>query len=737
MKPAARLHLIKQREYIKTCPEGRPRPGSMPSGPVNLNPSWTNPMQGNTNYGNDPYSTGGTDTSYYYGTGIGEKLNPGETSYDDPYAMNNQEVSTSYGSSAGSTDYPDYNIGGGGGSGSGSIGSNNNNQQGGYGTYGSGNTNAGQGPVTSYNDPCATTDWADWSECSSKCDSGSHNRKRDYVDRATAEMNNCNSDLFEKKTCAFLPKCPTTSYAGSFNPFEMDQQLSGISTPWLERGLQSVSRLKAPNSYTYNSQPPGRYGNNQPSSNSGYSPYQARGTMQDYQPNFSNDPPLASPYGNSYTYAGPSSTQTEAPRSAKLNAPVNSNTSTPKCEVSLWGDWSDCSSKCDSGSRTRTRRYLQPQYSSSCTLDLYEVQPCRGNEPDCPPRRQPNGTPNYVPPSTTGMRFGNYGGNNNNRRFEEGNPMACDTSDWSDWSPCSKKCGKGFMRRTRLYLIPFVPNRSCDVRLYDKDSCYGSDSSCSGYYGDPAYSYDDYNNDDAYEKSTNVVIQSLVEKNGGLQQSSTIVNNSNPAPGSNAICTADPDPGSCHGHAQRWYFDPITESCKTFSFTGCYGNQNNFASKHNCEATCANSQKAAAAAVNNHQTNGNVRNWPHRDNTANAEEREDNWRQIKALNQIRETTTEEPLVGLRVRRPSYTARYMELKPLSCQVSAWSAWTTCSKSCGIGWQTRQREVLVTPASGGRSCPRKMTRRKKCRPMPCPANTKYWYQGSWRHMTSPEE
>ena len=29
--------------------------------------------------------------------------------------------------------------------------------------------------------------------------------------------------------------------------------------------------------------------------------------------------------------------------------------------------------------------------------------------------------------------------------------------------------------------------------------------------------------------------------------------------------------------------------------------------------------------------------------------------------------------------------------------------------------------------------KMDRKKKCRQMPCPANTKYWYQGNWRHLT----
>ena len=51
--------------------------------------------------------------------------------------------------------------------------------------------------------------------------------------------------------------------------------------------------------------------------------------------------------------------------------------------------------------------------------------------------------------------------------------------------------------------------------------------------------------------------------------------------------------------------------------------------------------------------------------------------------------------------------------------------------------RHREVLVNPSTYGRSCPKKLMRRKKCRQMPCPADTAYWYQGSWRHMVDPDD
>ena len=90
---------------------------------------------------------------------------------------------------------------------------------------------------------------------------------------------------------------------------------------------------------------------------------------------YSNDYP-SSPYGNSYTYGGSSGNPETVPMPEQLNAP--SQNDGPSCDVSNWGAWSDCSSECDIGSRTRNRHYEYPDRSSDCTHDLYEVQSCRG-----------------------------------------------------------------------------------------------------------------------------------------------------------------------------------------------------------------------------------------------------------------------------------------------------------------------------------------------------------------------
>jgi hypothetical protein len=36
----------------------------------------------------------------------------------------------------------------------------------------------------------------------------------------------------------------------------------------------------------------------------------------------------------------------------------------------------------------------------------------------------------------------------------------------------------------------------------------------------------------------------------------------------------------------RWYFDPESDGCKTFTFYGCKGNKNNFASEEKCLEVC-------------------------------------------------------------------------------------------------------------------------------------------------------
>ncbi|KAK6010290.1 Kunitz/Bovine pancreatic trypsin inhibitor domain protein, partial [Ostertagia ostertagi] len=62
-------------------------------------------------------------------------------------------------------------------------------------------------------------------------------------------------------------------------------------------------------------------------------------------------------------------------------------------------------------------------------------------------------------------------------------------------------------------------------------------------------------------------------------------------------CLHPKDPGNCRGQFIRWYWDtekkPISELkkfyfkiCDVFTYTGCQGNGNNYASREECMAIC-------------------------------------------------------------------------------------------------------------------------------------------------------
>ncbi|XP_046402802.1 LOW QUALITY PROTEIN: papilin [Ischnura elegans] len=52
------------------------------------------------------------------------------------------------------------------------------------------------------------------------------------------------------------------------------------------------------------------------------------------------------------------------------------------------------------------------------------------------------------------------------------------------------------------------------------------------------------------------------------------------------ICALPKDMGPCPGSLLRWYYDSTTESCKQFLYGGCQGNPNRFRSEDECRSSC-------------------------------------------------------------------------------------------------------------------------------------------------------
>ena len=48
------------------------------------------------------------------------------------------------------------------------------------------------------------------------------------------------------------------------------------------------------------------------------------------------------------------------------------------------------------------------------------------------------------------------------------------------------------------------------------------------------------------------------------------------------ICTLPAERGICNGNIKRYFYNSVTKICELFRYGGCFGNQNNFFTLHDC-----------------------------------------------------------------------------------------------------------------------------------------------------------
>jgi len=636
LKPVARLHILKQREYKKQCANGPANPGLLP-----LNPSW----------GNSPLSR-----SDVYGPGGG--ISGGES------------------------------------------GSNGGGGYGGYNDYGSGQTvNDYSAYPSSYRgsssnqDECETKSWSEWTRCSATCGPSSQSRSRVWEKPVAAAIGNCDkSDLFMKRTCPMTEPCPAKTYATPYDPLqtlhESGGDLSGYTSTWLQRGLTSGNLKKeiepshsqnvGAKSYLYT-------GSNTDQEESGYSdpyhdPYDKYSgySKQKGYPPITNQPGSANynPYKAlgyyGYTYGGPPTGHYSNKAGAAYppyadnllqNELQGDSTTTSSCETGEWAHWSDCSVACGEGSRSR-KRFFIGQDTSTCSDQLHQMESCQedsgciDNDNNEEEEEEEEEEVIVLP---TPQR----------RRYERRGPYSardpqCAVADWSAWSPCSVTCGLGYNIRTRVFKLSFVPNRVCEgVRLTEKQDCLVENCRWMEYYDDDTQQDID---DLQYTTDDDPVTIEIHPDEPVVKQ---------------PYCVEDPDPGRCRMEITRWYYNPLVGDCQEFKYSGCGGNRNSFIAQDACMEAC------------------------HFDRDAGV------FKDLMPMSLVRED-------------------YIAPAPTNCQVTEWSVWSECSVSCGKGWATRTRSVLAPPQHGGRACPRKLEKRKKCRGDNCPTPVNSWYQGNWKML-----
>jgi len=376
------------------------------------------------------------------------------------------------------------------------------------------------------------------------------------------------------------------------------------------------------------------------------------------------------------------------------------------CAATEWTDWSACSAPCGRrGFRARTRRFFNRLGRKKCPhVETVEKAGCEGGAgSDCREEEE-----------------------------KEEVPTGCEVTGWSIWSPCSQSCGSGLKVRTRLYRSSAEEQlqAGCSLPLLEKADCRGADPRCGA---------------------------------------------------GPARCSLPREVGPCRGTFKRWYHDPASRQCREFFFGGCRGNSNNFLKHEDCEESCRagqqqqqqrdteiflndgfnsaldvlvrerkekesdgmnsafveiEEQKQVIQQLENKQfaAKAGGKTFDRLDELQNAKKKLMLMQKQRMMNKQMMMFKQKQMMMAKQR-----AMHQQVPPSlsgspapvtlglnetmanqDCQLTAWSPWSVqCSSTCGRGFRTRFRAVRAARTGGGRECPARLHRQKRCRLPACPA------------------
>ena len=306
---------------------------------------------------------------------------------------------------------------------------------------------------------------------------------------------------------------------------------------------------------------------------------------------------------------------------------------------------------------------------------------------------------------------------------------SCKMGLWTQWSRCSVNCGNGTRTRTRTAVL--MTDACSDIVQTTSEPCRAADcvgncelhdwsewSACSD--GFTLCSSDDTRVGSCFRRrnrfyrrpGAEAFCNQTMDEHLPCQPSDTgVITAFNTDIMSKCFYPADSGP--CDGNLLRWYYDAISSVCRTFLYGGCRGNANHYTTKEDCVRACRQYDRH----MEQRSTDDGVA-------TSHGE--------ITGISTTTEAT-ESDYVTLMQGHNVTTHTFA----VDCAMSPWSAWSRCSVSCGRnGVRTRLRRVVRLPSGGGRKCPRRRLRRRRCSLPVCAETTRCQYTewSSWSPCAS---
>ena len=354
-------------------------------------------------------------------------------------------------------------------------------------------------------------------------------------------------------------------------------------------------------------------------------------------------------------------------------APSASSFDPVNCELNPWSSWSACDNKCGTGS----------QYRSTTV----KTQPRNGGT-SCPP--------------TTQLQFCND---------TSGCPVNCTTSDWGPWSACSTTCGTGTQSRSRTVVAAARNGGSCPS-LTETQSCTNN-SGCKV---------------DCQVSNWSVGPCSRPCAGGTLTKTRTVTQQ---AANGGSACPVLSENNTCNLEACNISGDTLhSPFCMSATqclqsqngrFTACQGLDGHFVVKDSSRVIYK-TDKFSFGGILCLQDDGNLVNYG-----ANGQAYWSSGTSGRGSRNRAVMQNDGNFVLYDRDNQAYWSTNTTQKE-DCLVSAWSAWSACSKSCDGGNQSRTRTVTRQAANGGAACP-SLSEQQSCNTQGCPANCIVGNWGAW--------